>query len=204
MSETTAKWHKFFDYLAFGISAVLSPYVAAAIFITIVIYKYAQDLNQFLPWMLTFFLFAIIIPGFYILWLLETKKIQDIHMAKLSERKIPFLIGAISAIIGAILLYYLPAARPVFIISVIYAINSIVIALITQFWKISVHTGTFASIATIAVIIFDVGYWWLYLFLIPLAWARIFRRRHTIWQTVAGAVLVSILTLISFWFFGYL
>lgn len=200
----TEKWQQFFNYVAFSISAILSPYIAAAIFITIVVYRYAQNLNQFLPWMLTFFLFAIIVPGFYILWLLETKKIQDIHMAKLSERKIPFLVGAISAIIGAILLYYLDAARPVFIISVIYAVNSTVLALITQSWKISVHTGTFASIATVAVVVFGVGYWWLYLCLIPLAWARIFRRRHTIWQTVVGAILVTFLTLGTFWFFGYL
>lgn len=198
------KWHKFFNYVAFGISAVLSPYIAAAIFITIIIYSYAQDLNQFLPWMLTFFAFAIIIPGFYILWLLEARKISDIHMAKLEERKIPFLVGAISSIIGAVLLYFFHAARPVFIISAIYAVNSLIIAIVTQFWKISVHTGTFASIATIAVIIFGVQFWWLYLFLVPLAWARIFRRRHTIWQTVAGAVVVSFSTLVVFLIFGYL
>lgn len=198
------KTHQFFNYLAFGVSAVLSPYIAAAVFIMIVVYSYAQDLRQFLPWMLTFFLFAIIIPGFYILWLLESHRISDIHMAKLSDRKIPFLVGAVSSIIGAVLLYFLHAARPVFVISVIYAVNSTVIALVTQYWKISVHTGTFASIATISVILFGTQFWWLYLLLVPLAWARIFRRRHTIWQTVMGAALMSLLTLATFWFFGYL
>lgn len=200
----TERWHKFFNYIAFSISAVLSPYAAAAVFITIVVYRYSQDLNQFLPWMLAFFVFAIIVPGFYILWQLETKNIQDIHMAQLSERKIPFLVAAISSVIGAIVLYYLHAARQVFVISVIYAINSVVLAVITQRWKISVHTGMFASIATISVVIFGVQFWWLYLFLIPLAWARVFRKRHTIWQTVAGATLVSFLTLSTFWVFGYL
>jgi len=197
-------WHKFFNYIAFGISAVLSPYVAAAIFITVVVYSYAQDLNQFLPWMITFFLFAIIVPGFYILWQLETKNIQDIHMAKLSERKIPFLIAAVSSVVGAIVLYYLGAAKPVFVISVVYAINTVFIAIITQFWKISVHTGMYASIATISLIVFGTNFWWLYLLLVPLSWARVFRRRHTIWQTVAGATMVTILTLGTFWYFGYL
>jgi len=197
-------WHKFFNYIAFGISAVLSPYAAAAVFMVIVVYSYAQDLNQFLPWMLTFFLFAIIVPGFYILWLLETKKIQDIHMARIEDRKLPFVVAALSAIIGAILLYFLHAARPVFVISVVYAINTLAIGLITQWWKISVHTGMFASIATVSVIIFGAQFWWLYLFLIPLIWARVYRRRHTIWQATAGAFLVSFLTLATFWAFGYL
>lgn len=169
-----------------------------------VVYNYAENLNQFLPWMLTFFLFAIIIPGFYIMWQFETKNIQDIHMANLHERKLPFLIAAVSSVIGAIVLYYLHAARPVFVISVIYAVNTAVIAIITQFWKISVHTGMFASIATITVIIFGAQFWWLYLFLIPLSWARVFRRRHTIWQAVAGAILAFWLTLGTFWVFGYL
>lgn len=200
----TEKWHKFLNYIAFGISAVLSPYAAAAVFIMIVVYSYAKDLNQFLPWMLTFFLFAIIVPGFYILWLLETKKIQDVHMARLEDRKLPFVVAAISSIIGAILLYFLHAARPVFVIAVIYAVNTLVIGFITQWWKISVHTGMFASIATISVIIFGTQFWWLYLLLIPLIWARVYRKRHTIWQAVAGALLVSFLTLATFWVFGYL
>lgn len=198
------KWHKFFNYIAFAISSVLSPYAAAAVFIVIVVYNYAQDLNQFLPWMLTFFAFSIIVPGFYILWLLEAHRIEDIHMANLNERKIPFLVGAVSAVVGAIILYFLDAARPVFVISVIYAVNSVVISIITQFWKVSVHTGMFASIATISVVIFGIQFWWLYLLLIPLAWSRVFRRRHTIWQTVAGAMVVSLLTLSTFWAFGYL
>jgi len=197
-------WHKFFNYIAFSISAILSPYAAAAVFIVIVVYSYSANLQQFLPWMLTFFVFAIIIPGFYILWLLETKKIQDVHMDKHEERKTPFLVAAASAVAGAILLYFLEAARPVFIISVVYAVNTLIIAFVTQFWKISVHTGMFASIATISVIIFGTKFWWLYLFLVPLAWARIFRRRHTIWQTIAGAVLVSVVTMVTFWFFGYI
>lgn len=191
------------NYLAFGVSAFFSPYVSAAIFIVAIIYNYANSIKQFLPWMLTFFCFAIIIPGFYILWLLEAKKISDIHMANPNERKVPLLITAISSVAAAIVLYFLDAARPVFLISVIYAINSLMIAIITQWWKISVHTGMFASIVTISVVLFGSSFAWLYLILIPLSWSRIYRRRHTIWQTTIGALLTSFLTLVTFWVFGY-
>lgn len=196
--------HSFLNYVAFGISSFFSPYVAAALFIILIIYKYAQDLNQFLPWMLAFFIFAIILPGFYILWLLEAKKISDIHMANVNDRKIPLLVAAISSVIGAVALYFLHAARPVFVISVAYAFNSVAFALISQWWKISIHTGTYASIVTIAVIIFGIQFWWLYLLLIPLAWSRIYRKRHTIWQTTFGAITTSIITLLIFWIFGYI
>lgn len=191
------------NYLAFGISAIFSPYVAAAIFIVLVVYKYAQDFNQFLPWMVTFFVFAIVLPGFYILWLLESRKITDIHMANARERRIPLMVAAISAVAGAAALYFLQAAKPVFVISIVYAINSLMIAVVSQWWKISVHTGMFASICTVAVIVFGVQFWWMYLILIPLAWSRIHRKRHTIWQAVMGAVATSIITMVIFWMFGY-
>jgi len=197
------KHNKFFSYLAFSISALFSPYVAATIFVVAIIYTYANSIKQFLPWMLTFFSFAIIVPGFYIMWLLEAKKISDIHMADPEERKIPLLVTALSSVVAAIILYFLEAARPVFLISVIYAINSLAIAVITQWWKISVHTAMFSSIATICIVLFGIDFAWLYLILIPLTWSRIYRRRHTIWQTCAGAFLTFILTLVIFWVFGY-
>lgn len=198
------KRNKFLNYIAFGISAIFSPYISAAIFIIAIIYNYAHSLDQFLPWMLTFFCFAILVPGFYILWLLEANRISDVHMSNPEERKIPLLVAAISSLVAAVILYFLDAARPVFLISVIYAINSLAIAAITQWWKISVHTGMFASIVTIIVVIFGLPYLWLYALLIPLAWSRIYRKKHTIWQTMAGAVITSALTLLIFIIFGYI
>lgn len=198
------KRNPFLNYLAFGISAIFSPYISAAIFIVIIVYIYASSLVEFLPWMATFFVFAIVIPGVYILWLLESKKITDIHMGDPNERKIPLLVSAFSSVVGSVILAVLHAAKPVYIISVVYAINSLAIALITQKWKISVHTGMYASIITITAIIFGPSFAWLYLVLIPLVWARIYRKKHTIWQASIGAALTTFLTLVIFWVFGYI
>jgi hypothetical protein len=193
----------FSDYLAFGISAVFSPYITAAVFIVIVIYFYAQSLSQFLPWVVTFLFFAIIVPGMYLLWLIEIKKITDVHLADRKDRKWPFLLAGVSSLIGAVILIFLGAARPVIVIGTTYAINAMVVALITLFWKISIHTALFSAVATIAVIVFGSAFWWLYLILVPLGWSRIHRHRHTVWQAVAGALLAFVLTAAVFWLFGY-
>ncbi len=195
---------KFTDYLAFAISTIFSPYITAAVFIIIVTYAYAQNLSQFLPWMVTFLAFAVIIPGIYTLWLMEVGKIVDIHISGLKERKIPFLVAGILAVIGALILIILDAAKPVIVMGVTYAINALAVALVTQFWKISVHTALFSAIATIVAIVFGTSYWWLYLILIPLSWSRIHRHRHTILQVVAGALLAFVLTTATFFVFGYL
>ena len=102
------------------------------------------------------------------------------------------------------ILILLGAARPVIVIATIYTVNTMVVALITQFWKISVHTALFSSVATVSILVFGYGVWWLFLFLIPLAWSRIHRQRHTIWQAVAGALVAFVITAAVFWGFGYL
>lgn len=192
------------DYLAFLVSTIFSPYITAAVFIIVIVYRYAENLTQFLPWMITFLLFGTIIPGLYVLWQMETGKIADIHISIHKERKTPFILAGLSALLGAFLLMILGAARPVIVMAVTYAVNALGIALITQFWKISIHTALFSSVVTVAIILFGPHLWWLYLFLIPLSWSRIHRHRHTIWQAVAGSLVAFVLTAAVFWAFGYL
>lgn len=194
------KWD---DYLAFGVSALLSPYILAVLFVVLLTYTYSQNMSQFLPWVLTFLFFGIIVPGIDVLWLIETGKIRDIHISELKERKIPFLIAGISSVIGAILLMYLHAARPVVVMAVTYAVNALAVAFVTQYWKISIHMALLTSVITVAMIIFGPIYAWFYFLLIPLAWSRVHRKRHTILQAAAGAALAFIITGLVFWGYGY-
>jgi len=192
------------DLLAFGISALFSPYVTAAVFIIIITYLNAKDIQQFLPWMGIAFLFAIMIPGGYILWKVERKHIRDIHLSVHSERKIPFMITAISSTAGALALFAVGAAKPVAVMMTAYAGNAITVALLTLFWKVSIHTALYSSIITVLVILLGAWYGWLYLLLIPLAWSRIYRHRHSVVQVVGGAIIAFVSTSLVFWIFGYI
>jgi len=196
-------FHTFTDGLAFVVSALFSPYITAMIFVAAITYNYAQNLSQFLPWIITFIGFGVLIPGLYSLWLLETRKITDFHISALEERRKPFIAAGLSALVGTIILVFLGAARPVIVMAVVYTINTLAVAFITQFWKISIHTALFSAVVTVAVILFGPTWAWFYLILIPLSWSRIHRRRHTIWQATAGAMLAFILTAAVFWIFGY-
>ena len=195
---------KFWDFIAFGISVIFSPYATAALFIILITYTYAQNVKEFLPWIGIGFLFAVLIPGGYILWLIERKRIRDIHLSDQSERKVPFLVAGISAVLGAVALAWVGAAKPVVVMGVAYAVNAVAIALITWFWKISVHAALYSSVVTVIVILFGPQFAWAFLLLIPLAWARIYRHRHTLSQVIGGAILTFVLTALVFWLFGYI
>lgn len=195
---------KIYDYLAFGISALFSPYLTAAIFILTITYIYARDLREFIPWMGIAFLFAIIIPGSYVLWLIEKRDIHDIHLAIHSQRKVPFIVAGISATLGAIALSLVGAAKPVVVMGVAYATNAMAVGILTLFWKVSIHTALFSAISTVIVILFGIQFAWAYLLIIPLAWSRIYRQRHSLNQVIGGAIIAFVLTSLVFWLFGYI
>lgn len=192
------------DFVSFGISAIFSPYVMAVLFVLLLTYNFSQNFTEFLPWILTFLFFGMIVPGIYVFWLMETGKVKDIHISDQNERKIPFLIAGISSVVGVLILMFLGADRPVIVIASTYAASALAVAIITLYWKISIHMAIFTSIVTVMTILFGGAFIWFYLLLIPLAWSRIHRKKHTLLQTVVGALVAFSLTTIIFWFFGYL
>ncbi len=195
---------KFWDLLAFIISAIFSPYVMAGIFILLITYTFAQNVKEFLPWIGIEFLFAILIPGSYVVWLLERRLVRDVHLSDHDERKTPFLVAGISAVLGAASLALVGAAKPVILMGVVYAVNTVAIGILTLFWKVSVHTALFSSVMTVVVILFGAPFAWGYLFLIPLAWSRVYRHRHSLNQVIGGALITFVLTSLVFWLYGYI
>lgn len=191
------------DGTAFLISATLSPYLVSVLFILIISFIYADSLKQFLPWILINLFFIGIIPVGYIFWLLENKKVSDIHLSNHRDRKIPFLISAASALIGVIILYFFGAATPILAVTLAYALNAVVLFFITLYWKISIHSALFASLIFITIVLFGAKFWPLFFLWIPLAWARVHRKKHTPEQVLFGAVIAICVTAIVLYFFGY-
>ena len=82
-----------------------------------------------------------------------------------------------------------------------YFVNGLVLMIITLKWKISIHasgiTGPFTAL------IYQLGSTMLPLLLlvIPVAWARVELKAHTIRQVTAGAILSSMLTWIQMSFY---
>jgi len=191
------------DGTAFFISAAFSPYLLSVLFVLLISFLYAESLKQFLPWILISLFFIGIIPAGYIFWLLENKKVSDIHLSRHQERKIPFLVGASSALIGVLLLYFLGAAKPILTVVLAYAANAVLICIITWYWKISIHSAFFTASVLIVMLFFGPKFWPLFFLWIPLAWARVHRKKHTPEQILAGAVVAILVTMMVFYFLGY-
>jgi membrane-associated phospholipid phosphatase len=180
--------------LASLLSFLFSPFVAPIVAIFFLVRVYAQTWEQFALWTTINVLFITIIPFLYIYIQVKQGKLTDIHILIRGQRILPLLFAQISAIIGVFILYLLSAPKGLIYLGICYIVNGIVFILITQFWKISLHCGVVAGCVTALAYIVNPKMAFLF-FLIPIvAWARIQKKRHTLIQTIAGAIIAIIVT----------
>ena len=67
--------------------------------------------------------------------------------------------------------------------------------------KLSIHLSVVTISATLVVFFLGFDFIWLYGLLIPLAWARLYREKHTIVEVLTGiavSLLVTFITIQSF------
>jgi membrane-associated phospholipid phosphatase len=138
---------------------------------------------------LLYLLVAVVAPVVYVVWLLKSGRITDFHLSDRRQRRGPFIVSLVCGMAGFGLIVYL-GAPSAFLAPVAALLGEILLLfLITLAWQVSVHTATTAGLVTFACLAFGpVAAVWVAL--VPLvAWARIYLRRHTFAQTVAGACL---------------
>lgn len=139
-----------------------------------------------------------VIPMLFILILMKLGKVSDTAITDRKERTLPFA-AVILCYIGAT--FFLRYLRAPYWIQYFYlgaALVSAISLLITHWWKISAHTGALGGLAGIifwmarrGLIVYSPLEWVSAVFLILglLAWARLYLDKHTVLQTLAGAVL---------------
>ena len=140
------------------------------------------------------FLFSLAFPIIFFLWLRKKNLVADVDATNKDERTIPYLFGFVLCIIALIISFYLWGFILFSKIWLIYSINTLLLIRINHFWKISAHAIGVA--APIAILFFTVGDQALYLFLllILIAWTRLYLKKHTISQIIAGSVFGFLLT----------
>ena len=122
---------------------------------------------------------------------------SNLNLEVKEQRKLPVLFAIGAACIGLGIFYAIGAPREIIWAGIAYIANGVVFGAITQVWKISFHTGVFTGCVTVLVLILhDARFAWLFLFVPLIAWARVRRKRHTLVQTVVGALIALINTVV--------
>ena len=140
------------------------------------------------------FLFSNFIPFITVLFLKITGKISDLDASQKEQRLLPLFLGVLYAGFGFIVLNFLNAGDLVRGLMFCYMTNTIVIIIITKYWKISIHAAGVAGPLT-ALWIHGIHSPFVVIFIATLlGWARIILKAHNISQVLTGFILGSFLT----------
>jgi len=132
-----------------------------------------------------------LLPILVVLGMLKFGFVEELHMSNTRERRIPYL----SAIFGSLIMLWLANrfALPSLIVdlALFNFINLTLLFLITMVWLISMHTAAAAALSALIGVIWG----WIPAFLIGLpvlvsvTAARLYLRRHSPAQAIAGIIL---------------
>ena len=184
---------------ASAISLLFNPAVIAAFAFVTLLYSGGAHNSIFL--VAICISFGTIVPLAIMYQLSKSGLISDLYVSHRGERVMPF-VGAISSyLLGSAALILLRAPSIVSALMLCYAGNTIIMMLISLKWKISVHASGIAGPAT--VLTCNLGPWAAILFalLIPVGWARIDLKAHTLGQTLAGALITIAATWLQLRFY---
>ena len=153
-----------------------------------VVQKHAAP-EDLLRWFGIVVLFVTVLPAASIAVMVRFSKVSDLHLKNREERFLPLCCTLVSMIVGTFLLHRLGAEREIVWAGVAYIINSFIFFAITLTWKISFHSSVATGCVTVLVMLVNPQFGWLFLLIPLIAWARVYRKRHTLLQTVVGAAI---------------
>ncbi|MCA9919621.1 MAG: hypothetical protein KC445_16800 [Anaerolineales bacterium] len=149
-------------------------------------------------WAAVYGLLVSLAPILVVLFLLKTGRIAELHMSNTRERNIPYISAVLFAAVAYGLIAAFDGPELLRCLAIFNVIELAGLAIINHFWLISLHaTGAMAT-AVLVTLVFG---WTAGLLVgIPLVvsvcWVRLFLKRHTVAQVVAGLALGTAVVLI--------
>ena len=151
--------------------------------------------------LLTCFLFSNVLPIITLLFLQKKGIISDLDASIRQERIMPLFLGVVYAVLGFLSLHIQEAGMLIKGLMFCTITNTIVIIIITQYWKISIHTMGVSGLLSV-LWIHGLEYPVIMLIILLLvSTSRVIMKAHTIPQVTIGSLLGLILTLIQIHYF---
>ncbi len=191
--------------LAFLISRILGPLPLICLLWLVTALKSGIGFWKALWVYPLIFLITIAIPISITTYLIAIKKVKSLEWPDIAERKRYLPLITIVSVSALALLTYFLTNQTVFHLSLVLAVIAFSMVFTWAFlnFKISGHlviaTSTFAGIN----LFYHLKFWWLFILLVPIIWARSVLKVHTLPQLLAGFIMPTIIMLLALLLFGY-
>lgn len=190
------------ERLAKILSIVLGP-VWLPILLVVMLSQTGLSTHQIYLLFPIMLLFQFLIPLAYVYIALKLGSISAWDIPKRQERYTLLIIYFVSFVISLFLIKTIGNSF-LFNLNLIFFALTVVISVITLFWKISVHSSINTAGAILLNFFFNWQLPWLYLAVPIIFWSRYKQKRHTINQLLAGTLLGAVITIGSLLYLGYL
>lgn len=143
-----------------------------------------------LLWAAIYGFFVSLAPILFVLYLLRTGRVVELHMSNTQERHLPYLVAVLGSLVVAALLLLFEGPQLLVCLTLLNLITLFSIGLINLRWLISFHAAAVMAMDTIVALVFG-----------PLAavalaplvalvvGVRLYLRRHTVGQVIAGLLI---------------
>ena len=166
-----------------------APIVAATVF-TVLIAFTRSPLYQ----LVIAIVFATLVPLGLLFYLTRKRIIPDLYASDRDSRAIAFVGVLISYFLGGVALGLTRAIPIVTGLMLCYFVNGFIAMLISLKWKISVHAWGITGPLTSLIFQFGLLLSPIWLLVVPVGWARLEMKAHTLSQILAGAMIAIPLT----------
>lgn len=189
--------------LARVVSFVSSPIIVIGLSLFYVIFRYSPDIAAASSWLLLSVALIGLAPASYI-WLAKRGgHIKDIRLSQRQDRFGPFMIACLGMVITILVFYRVGAHDKVLLFLMCGLIILLIDAIITLFWKISIHAAAITAIVMTMNMLSAFTFWPLFILPAIVMWSRVALKRHTLAQVAAGAGLSVAVVYIVYTLYGY-
>ncbi len=189
-------------YLARILSTLFHPAILFLPIPYIIISHTTSNVSEAIRW--TFFSWIFIFSlAVYVFYEVKIGKFNNFDISNRKQRpRLFFAIGLLSLIyIATLILFQGPVSLIIITLGILFGLLGL--DLINTMIKASIHVASVSGILLSIVILDGIQYWYL-LLLVPLvAWSRIQLKRHTMGETITGAVFGFSLTIAMYGIIEY-
>lgn len=149
-------------------------------------------------WAAVYGILVSLLPILFVLYLLKTGHIKELHMSNTRERHLPYITAVLCALLAYFIIRWFEGPALLRCLALFNIIELVALAIINIYWLISIHTtGIMATWLLVGLVFGWVASLIVVPFVISVCWVRLYLKRHTPAQVLAGLGLgiVSVLSL---------
>ena len=174
------------------VSEVLAPIVVIPLVTIVVSVHSADTLLRGLGFAAVAVFFAAGLPYMALLAGVRHGRFADRQVRARAQRPALLAFTLASVVAGLVALQVLQAPRDLFALMAAMVAGMAITLLVSNFWKISIHTSCVAGVIASLALLVDARAWWLSPLVVLTGWSRTLLRDHSIAQVAVGTVVGAV------------